>query len=179
MTIEDVKKLNIPKKPGCYKYHNKKDEIIYAGKAADLRSRVFSYWRTSTDHSPMKKKMMGAITRIELEVCDSEMEALLLEASLIKKYQPFYNILMRDDKRYSYIKVSTEEIYPRVYSTKKLDSAGTFFGPFTSGESVKMVLKILKQIWPHRTCRLLPKKVCLYYHINKCPGVCEKYVNKK
>lgn len=179
MKLDEVKKLNIPKSPGCYKYFNEKGGIIYIGKAADLRSRVFSYWSASANHSLMKEKMMQEIRSIKLEVCDSEMEALLLEASLIKEHQPHYNILMRDDKRFSYIKVSTEEDWPRVYQTRVLDNAGTFFGPFTSGESVKVVLKVLRQIWPYRSCRVLSKRVCLYYHINKCPGCCEGYVVKK
>ena len=178
MDLSAVKELNIPQSPGCYKYFNNKDKIIYIGKAANLRSRVFSYWRKSTDHSGMKQKMMKEINKVKIIECSSEMEALLLEANLIKKHKPHYNILMRDDKRYGYIKISTEEAWPRIYQTRTIDNTGTYFGPFTSGEGIKIILKELRNIWPYRTCRALPKRACLYYHINKCPGMCNNHITK-
>ncbi len=178
MNIKQVKKLNIPLAPGCYQFFNIKKEILYIGKAAKLKSRVLSYWRPGTELSIIKQKMVKEIDKIKIIECTSEMEALLLEANLIKKHRPHYNILMRDDKRYAYIKVSTEEKWPKIHQTRKIDNAGTFFGPFTSGIAIKTILKTLRDIWPHRSCRIMPKKPCLYYHINKCPGMCAGYISE-
>lgn len=178
MLIGDVKQLNIPKSPGSYQFLDKDKKIIYIGKAADLRSRVLSYWRKSANHSPVKYSMMKQIKNIKWIETDSEIEALLLEANLIKKYQPSYNVTLRDDKRYVYIKVSTEEEWPRVFMTRNLDKSGKYFGPFVSTEAVRETLKVLRKIWPYRSCKNLPKKVCLYYRIGKCPGMCEGYISK-
>ncbi|MBL7057779.1 excinuclease ABC subunit UvrC [Patescibacteria group bacterium] len=175
MNLAQIKKISIPTTPGCYQYLNSKKEIIYVGKAANLKSRIFSYWHTSANHSLMKQKMMQEIKEVKIIECDSEMEALLLEANLIKKIQPYYNILLRDDKRYSYIKISTEEEWPRIFQTRTIDNSGRYFGPFTSGEAVKIILKTLQDIWPYRSCRALPKKPCLYFHINRCPGMCANH----
>jgi excinuclease ABC subunit C len=172
MNIENVKKLNIPTNPGSYQFIDKSGKIVYVGKAANLRSRIFSYWRESAEHSPAKTAMMGEIENIKWIETDTEIEALLLEANLIKKYQPYYNVTLRDDKRFIYIKVSTEEEWPRVFATRALDKSGRYFGPFVSSESVRETLKILRRIWPFRTCRHLPKRACLYYRIGQCPGMC-------
>jgi len=177
MDLQKVKQLNIPIAPGSYQFYDSTGKIIYIGKAANLRSRVLSYWRESANHAPAKYSMLKKITKIKWIEVDSEIEALLLEANLIKKYQPEYNISLRDDKRFVYIKISTEEKYPRVFLTRNLDHAGRFFGPFTSTESVRETLKVLRKIWPYRSCRTMPKKVCLYYQIGKCPGVCEERVS--
>lgn len=178
MNIENIKKLELPKKPGCYFFKDKDNEIIYIGKAADLRSRVLSYWRESTSHSPAKYSMMKKIKKIDWIEVESEIEALLLESNLIKKHKPTYNIVMRDDKRHVYIKVSTEDEYPRVFMTRQLDRAGKYFGPFVSVEAVRETLKVVRKIWPYRSCKNLPKKVCLYYRIGKCPGPCEQHIEK-
>lgn len=173
MIIDDIKKLNIPKSPGCYEFFNKAGKIIYVGKAVDLRSRVLSYWRESNGHSAAKHSMMKQLAGVEWIETDSEVEALLLEANLIKKHQPQYNVVMRDDKRYVYIKISTEEDIPRIFMTRNLDKSGRYFGPFVSTEAVRETLKVIRRIWPYRSCAVLPKKVCLYYRIGKCPGMCE------
>lgn len=173
MKLSDIKKLNLPKTPGCYQFFNQQGEIIYIGKAANLLARVSSYWRPGTEHTPAKEAMVANVRAIKFIEVDSEVEAFLLEANLIKKYQPYYNILLRDDKRHAYIKVSTEEAWPRVYLTRTVDQSGTYFGPFVSTEAVKEVLKIIRKIWPYRSCTHLPKKACLYYRIGKCPGMCE------
>lgn len=178
MKIEDVKKLNIPKSPGCYLYKDDKGNIIYVGKASDLHSRVLSYWRPSADHSPAKHAMMKQIARIEWVETDSEIEALLLESNLIKKHAPQFNVIMRDDKRYAYIKVSTEEEWPRVFFARKIDKSGKYFGPFTSAEAVRETLRIIRKIWPYRSCRTMPKRACLYYAIGKCPGACEQRIDR-
>ncbi|MDD4333524.1 MAG: excinuclease ABC subunit UvrC [Patescibacteria group bacterium] len=177
MNLEQVKKLNTPTLPGSYQFYDENGKIIYIGKAANLRSRVLSYWRESADHTPAKYSMLKKIVKIKWIETDSEIEALLLEANLIKKYQPEYNISLRDDKRFVYIKISTEEKYPRIFMTRNLDHSGRFFGPFTSTESVRETLKVIRKIWPYRSCRTMPKKVCLYYQIGKCPGVCEEKIS--
>jgi len=179
MNPQKLKNLNIPQSPGCYQFLDKQGEIIYIGKAANLRSRVLSYWQLSANHSDAKKVMVKKVEKIKWIETDSEIEAFLLEANLIKKHQPDYNIISRDDKRFSYIKVSTEEDWPRVFITRKIDRAGKYFGPFVSSAAVRETLKIIRKIWPYRTCAYLPQKACLYYWINKCPGMCENKINKK
>jgi excinuclease ABC subunit C len=148
MNLTGVKKLNIPTTPGSYQYYDKAGKIIYIGKAANLRSRVLSYWRPSADHTPAKEKMVTEIAKIKWLETDTEIEALLLEANLVKKYQPEYNVLLRDDKRYSYIKVSTEEKWPRVFVTREIEKSGRYFGPFTSTGAARETVKILRKIWP-------------------------------
>ncbi len=177
MNISEIKKLDIPPSPGSYRFLNKKGDIIYIGKAADLRSRVFSYWRRSANHSPAKKKMMKEIKAVEWTETETEIEAMLLEANLIKKYQPYYNILLRDDKRFAYIKVSTADEIPGVFISRKIDKAGKYFGPFTSTRAMRETLKALRRIWPYCTERRLRKKPCFYYQINRCCGVCGGKVN--
>ncbi|MFH1745328.1 MAG: excinuclease ABC subunit UvrC [bacterium] len=179
MNAREIKKINIPNLPGCYLFKDSADKIIYVGKAARLRPRVFSYWRKNVGHSPAKYSMMKEIKKIEFIETDSEIEALLLEANLIKKYRPRYNIVMRDDKRYVYIKVSTEEKWPRIFLTRKIEKSGRYFGPFTSTEAIKETLKIIRKIWPYRFCRTMPRRACLYYRIGKCPGMCENYADEK
>jgi excinuclease ABC subunit C len=178
MNLEEVKNLNIPKTPGCYQYKDAGGRIIYIGKAVDLRSRVFSYWREATSHTPAKYSMLKKVVSIEWIEVASEIEALLLEANLIKKYQPEYNVVMRDDKRYVYIKVSTEDEYPRIFMTRNLDKKGKYFGPFVSAEAVRETLKVLRKIWPYRSCKNMPKKTCLYYRLGKCGGCCESLISK-
>lgn len=178
MTLDKIKKLEIPQKPGCYKFLSRSKKIIYIGKAANLKNRILSYWQKSTGHSPAKYSMLKQVSQIDWLETDSEIEALLLETNLIKKYQPQYNVVLRDDKRYVYIKISTEEEWPRIFMTRKLEKSGKYFGPFVSAEAVKQTLKSVRKIWPYRSCARMPKKVCLYYRIGKCPGMCEEKVNK-
>jgi excinuclease ABC subunit C len=173
MNLEKVKKLNLPAGPGSYQYYNKAGKIIYIGKAANLRARVLSYWRSGAEHTPAKKQMVGKIAKIKWIKTDSETEALLLEANLVKKYQPEYNVLLRDDKRYAYLKISAEEEWPRVFLTRLIEKQGKYFGPFPSAEAAREVLKIIRAVWPFRSCDSLPKKACLYYRIGKCPGMCQ------
>lgn len=179
MDLEKAKNLNIPKTPGCYLFREREGVIIYVGKAVDLRSRVLSYFREATDHSPAKFAMVKRIVKIDWVTVDSEIEALLLEANLIKKHKPEFNVVMRDDKRHVYIKVSTEDEYPRIFLARSLDKSGRYFGPFVSTESVREVLKIIRKIWPYRSCATMPKKACLYYRIGKCQGMCEKFISAK
>jgi len=179
MNISGIKKLNIPKTPGCYKFLNKKKKIIYIGKAADLRTRVFSYWRKSTNHTPAKYSMLKQVASVDRVEVESEIEALLLESNLIKKYQPQYNIDLRDDKRFLYIKVSTEDEIPGVFATRKISKSGRYFGPYTSAQAVKQTLKAIRKIWPYCLERKIKKKSCFYYQINRCTGVCGKLFDLK
>lgn len=179
MSSFNIKNINIPQSPGCYLYYDENGKLLYIGKAANLRSRVFSYWRESANHTPAKAAMVSEIKSVDFITTDSEIEAFLLEANLIKKYQPPYNIDLRDDKRHSYVKISTEDKWPRVFLTRKIDKSGRYFGPFVSLEPVREVLKIIRRLWPYRSCSTLPKRACLYYRIGKCPGMCEEKISHK
>lgn len=186
MELKQARKYKLPEQPGCYLFYDFQNNIIYVGKAVNLKKRVLSYLPTGqagrqkgSGLTPMKEQMVREIAKIKWIIVESEVEAFLLEANLIKKHQPKYNILSRDDKRFMYIKVSTEEEWPRVYSTRTIEKAGRYFGPFTSGESVRQTLKLIRRIWPYRSCRSLPNKACLYYHMEKCQGMCEEKITRK
>lgn len=179
MTLSDIKQLNIPKESGSYQFYNAEGTLIYIGKAVDLRSRVSSYWRTGTNHTPAKARMVKEVAHIEWIVTESEIEALLLEANLVKKYQPHYNIDLRDDKRFYYIHISLEDEIPGVFLTRTIGKAGRYFGPFVSSLAVKETLKALRRIWPYCTMRRIQKKPCFYYQINRCLGPCGQKVTRK
>lgn len=168
----EAKELDLPDGPGSYQFYNKTGEIIYVGKAVNLKSRVLSYWRDSANLSPAKQQMIEEIARVDWVEVDSEIEALLLEANLIKKYQPYYNVMLRDDKRFTYIKVSLEDELPGVFAVRQLDKSGKYFGPFVSSRSVRETLKALRQIWPYCTTRKVGKTPCFYYQIGRCAGAC-------
>jgi excinuclease ABC subunit C len=148
MNLKQVKKLNIPTGPGSYQYYDKTGKIIYIGKAANLRARVLSYWRQSAGHTAAKEKMVMKIAEIKWIETETEIEALLLEANLVKKYQPEYNVMLRDDKRFIYIKITADE-FPRVLLTRTIDKGGRYFGPFTSATAVRETLKIIRRVWPY------------------------------
>ena len=179
MNLENIKKLNIPKSPGIYQFKDKKGRIIYIGKAANLRSRTLSYWRESANHSPAKYSMLKQIDKINWIETESEIEALLLEANLIKKFQPAFNIVMRDDKRFVYIKVSLEDEIPGIFITRKIEKSGKYFGPFISVEAVRQTLKVIRKIWPYCAERKPKKKPCFYYQINRCLGICAGLLSRK
>ena len=173
MNLPQVKKLNIPTGPGSYQYYDKNGTIIYVGKAANLRSRIFSYWRASAGHTPAKEKMVAEIAKIKWVETDSEIEALLLEANLVKKYQPPYNVLLRDDKRFAYIKVSTEEKWPRVFVTREIEKTGRYFGPFISAAAAKETLKVLRKIWPFFIYPYSENKKSVASRMNRYMGIYE------
>jgi len=178
MTLEKVKKLNLPATPGCYQFFNAKGGIIYIGKAANLRSRVLSYWRQSANHTPIKRKMLKEIKKISWLVVDSEIEALLLESNLIKKYQPPYNIMLRDDKRFSYIKISLADEIPGVFLTRKIDQSGKYFGPFTSALAARETVRAIRKIFPYCTMKKGQARPCFYYQIGRCLGVCGGLISR-
>ena len=162
-----------PKTPGVYFFLDSEGESIYIGKAANLRNRLASYFQKRPLVSPTKYAMMEQITDVRWEEVDTEIEALLLETALIKKHQPRFNVLMRDDKSFIYIKVSTEEDFPRIFTTRKLEKKGRYFGPFTSVRAVKETLKAIRKLFPYRTtCRLNQSRPCFHFQIGLCPGTC-------
>ncbi|NEZ46731.1 excinuclease ABC subunit UvrC [Clostridium niameyense] len=177
---------NIPDKPGVYLMKNTLGEIIYIGKAKVLKNRVRQYFQKSKNHSEKVKAMVSHICEFEYIVTDSEMEALILECNLIKKYRPKYNILLKDDKHYPFIKITITEDFPRVISTRKLIKDGNkYFGPYVDGYSVREIIETIKKIFPIRNCRKVIKegekitRPCLNYHIGLCKAPCVGYISKK
>lgn len=179
MNLAEVKKLNLPIIAGCYRFYNSSGKIIYIGKAVNLRSRVFSYWQKGNAHTPAKQRMVQEISRLEWTETESEIEALLLEANLIKKHQPFYNIDLRDDKRFYYVHVSLEDEIPGVFLTRTVGQTGIYYGPFVSSRAVKETLKALRKIWPYCSAKRLQKKPCFYYQISRCLGPCTGKVSRQ
>ena len=173
--------LTLPDHPGVYKYFNEENELIYVGKAKSLKKRVSSYFNKNTGVNLKTKRMVKEIRRIEITLVDSELDALLLENNLIKKIQPKYNILLRDDKTYPYLLI-TKEGFPRIFPTRKLiPKRGTYFGPFASVKAMINVLDLIRELFTIRTCNLDLSyikinegkyKVCLEYHIGNCQGPC-------
>ena len=173
---------SIPRKPGVYLFHDESGKVLYVGKAKVLRSRVRSYFRKSSLSIPRIQNMVKKISDIEWLVTRSESEALLTEAAMIKEHEPRYNILMRDDKSYPYVRI-TNEPFPQVLLTRKIVNDGSrYFGPFTEVYNLRETLKVIYKIFPVRSCSYLinddiiaRKKisVCLDYHIRKCLGPCE------
>ncbi|WP_288186155.1 excinuclease ABC subunit UvrC [uncultured Sporomusa sp.] len=163
----------LPDKPGVYLMKDGKNRIIYVGKAINLKNRVRSYFQSSRNHSPKVIALVARIADLEYIITASEIEALILECNLIKKHRPKYNISLRDDKSYPYIKV-TKEDYPRVYATRKVVKDGArYFGPYTSAGAVHETLKLLKNLFPLRSCRQLDaKRPCLEHHIKRCLAPC-------
>lgn len=174
---------SIPHQPGCYKYYSVSEELLYVGKAKDLRKRVSSYFNKTIDNNKTRR-LVALIHRLEFTVTDTEHDAFLLENSLIKHYQPRFNISLKDDKTYPYI-VIKKEAFPRVFLTRTLIRDGSeYLGPFTSVFHVRGLLELIKQNIPLRTCNLnlsqsnIEKgkfKVCLEYHLGNCKGPCQGF----
>lgn len=175
----------LPDKPGVYIMKNSLGEVIYVGKAKVLKNRVRQYFQNSKNHSEKVRAMVKNIAEFEYIVTDSEMEALILECNLIKKYSPRYNIALKDDKFYPFIKITTNEDFPRVYVTRNFAKDGNrYFGPYTNGTAVYEVMGLIKKLFPLRTCKKAiveggePTRACLNYHINLCKAPCSGYVSK-
>ncbi len=172
----------LPEMPGVYRYFDESNTIIYIGKAKNLKNRVSSYFTNTNGHNTKTRKLVQQIRKIEFTIVHSEFDALLLENTLIKQYQPKYNILLRDDKTYPFICL-THENFPRLLTMRRIDhQVGTFFGPFANPKAMNGLLEMLHQLFPIRTCSLALKpdniqqgkfKVCLEYHIGNCKGPCE------
>ncbi len=178
---QELKKL--PQKPGVYLMKNEKEEIIYVGKAINLKNRVRQYFQNNKNQKV--QVMVQHIKEFEYIITDSEMEALLLECNLIKKHRPFYNVLLKDDKAYPYIKI-TNEVYPRVLITRQVEKdKAKYFGPITDAFAVKETVDTIHKLWPIRKChKNLPKDIgkerpCLNYHIGQCCAPCDNQVTKE
>lgn len=173
---------SLPEQPGVYRYFDENDALLYIGKAKNLKNRISSYFVNGRNHDSKTKRLVQQIRRIEFTIVHSEFDALLLENTLIKQFQPKYNILLRDDKTYPFICL-TKERFPRLITLRRIDhQIGYFFGPFANPKSMNALLEMLHQLFPLRTCTFALKKeaiehgkfkVCLEYHIGNCKGPCE------
>ena len=172
---EELKKL--PTCPGVYMHKDRLGAVIYVGKAVNLRNRVRQYFRNSSQHSPKVRSMVSNIAEFDYITCGTEMEALILECNLIKKYMPKYNILLKDDKTYPYIEVTMSEEFPRVIRTREVKrDENRYFGPYSDSTAVWRILKMIDEMYPLKKCSTLhfPENTrpCLNYFIGKCKGIC-------
>ncbi|MBL0320868.1 MAG: excinuclease ABC subunit C [Ignavibacteria bacterium] len=184
----ETKIAGLPTKPGVYLHKDAEGQIIYVGKAKSLRNRVRSYFQEGRPVDAKTKALVRKIADLEVIVTDTEVEALILENTLIKEHRPKYNILLKDDKSYPYIRITKEE-YPRVFKTRRVVRDGSkYFGPYTDGTYLYSLLKTLRSIFPLRSCELALTdatieagrwKVCLDYHIKKCDGPCEGHIDRE
>ncbi|MBQ8808159.1 MAG: excinuclease ABC subunit UvrC, partial [Clostridia bacterium] len=174
----------LPKKPGVYMMKDASGRIIYVGKAKVLRNRVRQYFQKGANHSVKTQVMVSKIYDLDYIICDSEMEALVLESNLIKENKPRYNILLKDDKHYPYIKITMNEEYPRMLFVRRIENDGArYFGPYPSGYSIKETMELLKNIFllPHCS-KQFPRdfkkeRPCLYFAMGRCSGICQGSVN--
>lgn len=172
---EELKKL--PTCPGVYMHKDRLGTVIYVGKAINLRNRVRQYFRNSSQHSPKVRSMVSNVAEFDYITCGTEMEALILECNLIKKYMPKYNILLKDDKTYPYIEVTMSEEFPRVIRTREVKrDENRYFGPYSDSTAVWRILKMIDEMYPLKKCSTLhfPENTrpCLNYFIGKCKGIC-------
>lgn len=171
----------LPDKPGVYLMHDTEGKVIYVGKAVVLKNRVRSYFRNLASHTPKVKAMVAKIADIETIVTSSEVEALILECNLIKKYRPRYNIMLKDDKTYPYLKLTVNEDFPRLYVTRKQSRDGAkYYGPYADAGAMHATLKLLRSMFPLRTCRKMnTDRPCLNYHIKRCLAPCAGLVTRE
>jgi len=169
---------HLPDSPGVYLWKDEQGETLYVGKAKSLRSRVRSYFSADNSDNPKNRHLVGKIADVETIVVPSEAHALILEANLIKEYKPRFNISLRDDKSYPYIKVTIQEAFPRVYVTRRLMNDGArYFGPYTDVGAMRRALNVVKRIFTVRSCnydmpREMPERPCLDYYIHRCKAPC-------
>ena len=181
---EELKKL--PHKPGVYLMKDENGGIIYIGKAVNLHHRVRNYFQPSSAHDPKVRSMVPKIKSFEYVVTDNELEALVLEANLIKTNNPHYNIKLKDDKAYPYIKITINEKFPRVlFARRRGKDRAKYFGPYPGAERVREIIALIQRIWPLRSCqRVFPRdygraRPCLNYHIGKCKGPCNRLIDEE
>ncbi len=183
----NAKLQNLPSSPGVYLFKNAGGKIIYIGKARSLKNRVRTYFQSPQKHDIKTARLVGQIEDFDLMVTDTEIEALILEANLVKEHKPRYNVNLKDDKHYPYIRVTVNESFPRVLIVRRLAKDGArYFGPYTSSKSMRRTLKFLCNLFKIRTCNLtIPhpsgkiQKVCLDYHIGRCGGPCEGFQSEQ
>lgn len=179
---ENLKTL--PDLPGVYMHKDKLGQVIYVGKAISLKNRVRQYFQSSRYMDPKVRSMVSQIEEFEYITTGSEMEALILECNLIKKYTPKYNVLLRDDKTYPYIKITWDEDYPRVIKTRLVKrDGGRYYGPYSDAGAVNQIVDLLNNVYALKKCsaRVFPKgfRPCLNYHIDQCDGICQANVSKE
>ena len=174
MTDIVAEKLKLlPDSPGVYIMKDDHGKIIYVGKAIVLKNRVRQYFQSSRNHTPKVRAMVSHIADFETIMTANEVESLILEANLIKKHRPRYNIRLKDDKSYPYVKVTVQEDFPRVFITRRvLRDGARYFGPYTNVTALRDSLKLLRRLLPLRTCRTMPERPCLEYHIKRCLAPC-------
>ncbi len=174
----------LPDKPGCYLMKDNRGKIIYVGKAINLRARVRSYFHATAQEDLKTRRLVHEIADIEWIVVGSELEALILEMTLIKRHKPRYNVRLKDDKRYPYIKVHWQDPFPKVTVTRLMQNDGArYFGPYTSVWAVHQTLDLLRKIFPYLTCNREitghDSRACLYYDIKLCTAPCIGAINQE
>lgn len=170
----------LPENPGVYIMKDAAGKIIYVGKAVVLKNRVRQYFQSSRNHTPKVRAMVAKVADFEFIMTASEVEALILECNLIKKHRPRYNISLKDDKSYPYVKVTVQEEFPRVFITRRVVKDGArYFGPYTNVTAVHESLRLLRRLFPLRTCRTLQDRPCLEYHIKRCLAPCVGKISKE
>src|SRR2546427_5553702 len=184
VTLEDTIKRRlqaVPDSPGVYMFRDSKSQVIYVGKALRLRDRLRSYFTPGYAETARVSELIRRATDFEFVTTANEVEALVLENNLIKNYRPRFNIRLKDDKNYLYLKLPVTEEYPRVHYTRRiLDDGALYFGPYTSAQSLRSTVKSIRQLLPFRTCSddiFKQQKVCLDFHIRRCPGPCESRIS--
>src|SRR5262245_12822211 len=176
MTLEE-KLASLPDRPGVYLYRDAKAQVIYVGKAASLRGRVRSYFQESRPHDPKTDALIRHVADVEYIVTDNELEALMLEANLVRKHRPRYNIILRDDKHYPFLKLTTQEDFPRLVVARRVQNDGaTYFGPFYPATAMRETLRLTRQLFPLRTCSITIDgrldRPCIQYSIHRCNAPC-------
>jgi excinuclease ABC subunit C len=176
MTLEE-KLASLPDRPGVYLYRDAKAQVIYVGKAASLRGRVRSYFQESRPHDPKTDALIRHVADLEYIVTDNELEALMLEANLVRKHRPRYNIILRDDKHYPFLKLTTQEDFPRLVVARRVQNDGaTYFGPFYPATAMRETLRLTRQLFPLRTCSIKIdgrlERPCVQYYIHRCNAPC-------
>lgn len=185
LSLKDKLK-NLPENPGVYIMRDEANEIIYVGKAINLKNRVKQYFQASRGHSAKVTAMVERIRNLEYIITDTELEALILECNLIKKHRPKYNILLKDDKQYPYIKVTINETYPRIMITREIKRDGAkYFGPYTDKSAVNRTIEIINKLFPIRSCNKNIERIagkerpCLNFHIHRCIAPCQGSISKE
>ncbi|MGB7605201.1 MAG: excinuclease ABC subunit UvrC [Lutisporaceae bacterium] len=185
LSLEDKLK-NLPENPGVYIMRDETNDIIYVGKAINLKNRVKQYFQSSRGHSPKVVAMVERIRDLEYIITDTELEALILECNFIKKHRPKYNILLKDDKQYPYIKVTVNETYPRIMITREIKKDGAkYFGPYTDKSAVNRTIEIINKLFPIRSCNKNIERIagkerpCLNFHIHRCIAPCQGNIGKE
>lgn len=181
--IEELLK-GVPARPGIYLMRDEQGNVLYVGKAASLHHRLPAYFGSTNDSSPKLQRMMARVADFEFIVTDSEQEALILECNLIKRHRPRYNVRLKDDKNYPYIKINPQEDWARVYITRRFENDGArYFGPFASARSMRQTLDLIKKLFPYRSCNRTitgtDPRPCLDYYIHRCVGPCIGAVSKE